>query len=142
MRRRDFLATTTAAALAPGLVRGNPFAAPQATDLDCCGPTYVSPQAAMKSERETLAFVTAIYVGTGRQIPDYLATVDVDPTSKTYSKVIHRLPMPNVGDELHHFGWNMCSSCHGAAGKSRRYLIVPGLATGNIHVLDAIRNPI
>ena len=47
--------------------------------------------------------------------PDYLATLDVDPESPTYSQVIHRLPMPNVGDELHHFGWNACSSCHGDA---------------------------
>ena len=23
--------------------------------------------------------------------------------------------MPNVGDELHHFGWNACASCHGHA---------------------------
>ena len=36
-----------------------------------------------------------------------------------------RLPMPNVGDELHHFGWNRCSSaCH---GPDRSHLIVPGL---------------
>ena len=33
--------------------------------------------------------------------------------------------MPNVGDELHHFGWNRCSSaCH---GPDRSHLIVPGL---------------
>jgi selenium-binding protein 1 len=32
--------------------------------------------------------------------------------------------MPNVGDELHHYGWNRCSSaCH---GPDRSYLIVPG----------------
>ena len=53
--------------------------------------------------------------GTSVQKPDYLATIDVDPKSSTYSQVIHRLPMPYVGDELHHFGWNACSSCHGDA---------------------------
>jgi methanethiol oxidase len=50
--------------------------------------------------------------GIGKEKPDYLATVDVDPSSPTYSKVIHRLPMPYVGDELHHSGWNACNSCY------------------------------
>ena len=43
----------------------------------------------------------------------FLATIDVDPKSESYSKVIHRLEMPGIGDELHHMGWNACSSCHG-----------------------------
>ena len=72
----------------------------------------------MKAPPETVAYVPAIYVGTKVNKPDYLATVDVDPKSPTYSQVISRLPMPNIGDELHHFGWNACSSCHG----DRRYL--------------------
>lgn len=140
MQRREFLASTAATAAAYGLIRRRPSSAAEDHHADCCGPTYATPRDAMKSNRETLAFVTAIYAGTGRKKPDYLATVDVDPESKTYSQVVHRAPMPNVGDELHHFGWNMCSSCHGEPGKSRRYLIVPGLATGNIHILDAV-NP-
>jgi methanethiol oxidase len=37
---------------------------------------------------------------------------------------------------LHHFGWNICSSCHGKPG-DRRYLIVPGLGSSRIHVVDA-----
>jgi len=55
----------------------------------------------MQAEREKVAYVPAIYVGTKIVKPDYLATVDVDPASKTYGKVIHRAVMPNVGDELH-----------------------------------------
>ena len=35
----------------------------------------------------------------------------MNPQSKTYGKVVHRLEMPYTGDELHHFGWNACSSC-------------------------------
>ena len=66
-------------------------------------------------------------LGTGKEKPDFLGTVDVDPTSKTYSQVIHRLPMPNVGDELHHSGWNACSSCYGDSKTSRRYLVLPAL---------------
>ena len=42
----------------------------------------------------------------------YLAMVDVDPSSSTYSKVIHMLPVPYVGDELYHTNWNACNSCH------------------------------
>jgi selenium-binding protein 1 len=98
--------------------------------------TYASPASAMQSERETLAYVPAIYAGTGRPLPDYLATVDVDPKSKTYSRIVHRLAMPYRGDELHHYGWNVCSSCHGQPGKVRQYLVIPGLNSGNIHFVD------
>ncbi|KAF5942006.1 hypothetical protein HYC85_019648 [Camellia sinensis] len=65
--------------------------------------------------------------GTGTEKPNYLAIVDIDPNSQTYSKVIHRLPMPHIGDELHHSGWNVCSSCYGDASASRRYLVLPSL---------------
>ena len=90
------------------------------------GPGYESPEAAMKAEREKVLFTVALYVGTEVEKPDYLATVDVDPDSATYSEVIHRTVMPNSGDELHHFGWNICSSCHGDPTKSRRFLVLPG----------------
>jgi selenium-binding protein 1 len=90
----------------------------------------------MQAEREKILYVNALYTGTGIEQPDYLATVDVDPASPTYSQVTYRTPMPNVGDELHHFGWNACSSCHTDGSKSRRYLIVPGFRSSRIHILD------
>ena len=65
----------------------------------------------------------AIYVGTGIQKPDYLATVDADPESPTYSQVISRCEMPGIGDELHHMGWNACSSCFDDSSMARKYLI-------------------
>ena len=53
--------------------------------------------------------------------------------------------MPNVGDELHHFGWNACSSalCPWAPHPhvERRYLLVPGLRSSRIHVVDAKDDP-
>ena len=53
--------------------------------------------------------------------------------------------MPNVGDELHHFGWNACSSalCPWAPHPhvERRYLLVPGLRSSRIHVLDVKDDP-
>jgi len=144
MRRRDFLKAVAACFAAGGLSRyalaqavessapaTSPTAAPQA------GPTYPDVEAAMRSPREMLAFVPIICVGMRPKRPDYLASVDLDPASKSYGQVIHRLAMPAVGDELHHFGWSVCSSCHGEHGKYRRYLVVPGFASGNIHIIDA-----
>ena len=91
----------------------------------CCGPGYASPSEAIRAPSEKLLYTIAIYTGTGIQKPDYLATVDVDPKSESYSNVIHRLEMPGIGDELHHMGWNACSSCHDDKSMSRRYLLVP-----------------
>ncbi|MDN5747285.1 MAG: selenium-binding family protein [Pseudonocardia sp.] len=102
----------------------------------CSGPGYATPADAMMAEREKVGYTIALYVGTGVEEPDYLATVDLDPESPTYSQVIHRLPMPNIGDELHHFGWNACSSCHGDESKERRFLIAGGQRSGRIHIID------
>ena len=99
---------------------------------------FPTPADARKSPREKLAYVVATYAGTKVEQPDYLATIDIDPQSPTYSKVIHRLPMPKIGDELHHFGWNACGSCEGRC--DRRYLIIPGLASSRIHIVDTM-NP-
>jgi selenium-binding protein 1 len=134
MDRRDFLA---AAAVATGslLVPGRRLSADES---GADNRTFASPADARKSPPETLAYVVATYAGTSVQKPDYLATVDIDPSSKTFSQVVHRLPMPNIGDELHHYGWNACASCHGM--RARRYLIVPGFVSGRIHIVDTV-NP-
>lgn len=128
MKRREFLAAASASA-ALGW-------SPRARAGEDQGPGFANPAAAMKGPREKLLFVSCTYANTGIEKPDYLAVVDADPDSKTHSRVVHRLPMPNVGDELHHYGWNICSSCHGRPG-DRRYLIVPGLKSGRIHIVDA-----
>ncbi len=137
MRRREFLISTAA------LAASNPWHSGRqtATAADPAAPekcrTYASPQDAMQAPRETEVFVSALRAGIAPREPDYLATVDVDPKSVSYSKIVHRVVMPNAGDELHHFGWNACSSCHADPARSRRYLIVPGLRSGRIHVIDA-----
>jgi len=95
----------------------------------------------MQAEREKLLYTVAIYTGTGVEKPDYLATIDNDPDSPTYAQVIHRLEMPGIGDELHHLGWNACSSCYGDETKSRRYLLLPGVRTSNIHIVDTATDP-
>src|SRR5215472_1894173 len=105
-------------------------------DASCCGPGYASPEEAMKAEREKSLYTIALYGGTGVQAPDYLATVDVDPTSSTYAQVIHRTSMPGLDDELHHFGWNACSSCHDDESKTRRFLVIPGQRSSRVHIVD------
>src|SRR6516164_8514096 len=105
---------------------------------------YPSPKLAIQAPRETLAYVAALNAD-GAKKPDAMAVVDVDPQSKTYGTIAGRLDMPNAGDELHHFGWNACSSalCPYAAHPhvERRYLIVPGLRSSRIYVIDTKPNP-
>lgn len=140
MKRREFLqgmAVSTALGshlLSPSFSRGDD---PHHTrhDSACDERTYPTPAAAAKSPPETIAYCVALYVGSSKK-PDYLATIDVDPKSSTYGQVIHRLKMPNVGDELHHYGWNACSSCHGDEGAHRRFLVLPGLRSSRIYIVD------
>lgn len=106
-----------------------------------CGPGFRSPLDAMKGPREEIVYLPCIYRNTEFVKPDYLATVDVDPKSPTYSQVIHRLPMPNLRDELHHSGWNACSSCFDDASKKRNRLILPSLISSRIYVVDVGTDP-
>ncbi|MGI8712765.1 MAG: selenium-binding protein SBP56-related protein [Solirubrobacteraceae bacterium] len=84
---------------------------------------------------EQVIYVAALYEGTGIDRPEFIATVDVDPSSGSYGQIVARTDMPNVGDELHHFGFNACSSaCHSEL--TRDTLIVPGFRSSRIHMLD------
>lgn len=49
--------------------------------------------------------------------------------------------MPNVKDELHHSGWNTCSSCFGDSTKSRTKLMLPCLISSRIYVVDVGTEP-
>ena len=70
---------------------------------------YPSPKMAMEAPPETLAYLAML--DPTRQRPDAMAVVDVNPSSKGYGHLVGQVDMPNAGDELHHFGWNACSSC-------------------------------
>ncbi len=84
---------------------------------------------------EQFIYVAALYQGTGIDRPDFIAVVDVDPSSSSYGQIVHRTEMLEAGDELHHFGWNACSSaCHSQL--RRDTLIVPGMLSSRIHILD------
>ena len=84
-------------------------------------------------------YLAGLHAGTGIDRPDFMAVIDADPESDGYGEIVHETPMPNVGDELHHFGWNRCSSaCH---GPDRSHLIVPGFGSSRIHVLNVADDP-
>jgi selenium-binding protein 1 len=100
---------------------------------------YASPAEAMQAPPEEFLYLACLHEGTGVDAPDFLAVVDTDPDSASYAQVVHETPMPNVGDELHHFGWNRCSSaCH---GPDRSHLVIPGFRSSRIHVLDVATDP-
>ncbi|XP_037083756.1 methanethiol oxidase-like [Pollicipes pollicipes] len=93
------------------------------------GPGHATPLEAMnKGPREELIYVPCI---TPQGQHDYLATVDLNR-----QQVIHRLVMPHVNDELHHSGWNSCSSCHGDCSKKRDKLILPAIGSSRIYIVD------
>jgi selenium-binding protein 1 len=105
---------------------------------------YPSPRIAMKAPPEKLAYVVRLDpTGDGRR--DAVCVVDVDPQSSTYSRVVGVVEMPYTGGELHHFGWNACSSmlCPNAPHPhvERRYLVIPDIRTSHITILDTKPDP-
>jgi len=105
---------------------------------------YPSPKLAMQAPAEKLAFV-AMLNGKKNGRHDALGVVDVDPESSGYGNIVGHVEMPNAGDELHHFGWNACSAClcpHAPHPHvERRYLIVPGIHSSRIHIIDTKSDP-
>src|SRR6184192_320996 len=103
---------------------------------------YASPRLAMQAPPETVAYVIIVNPGKG---PDGLAVVDANRDSKTYGTVVSSLATTHSGDELHHFGWNACSSslCPYAAHPhvERRYLLAPGIRSSRIYVIDTKPDP-
>jgi selenium-binding protein 1 len=107
---------------------------------------YRSPTEAIEAPAERLAYVVAFDRAGER--PDALTVVDVDQDSADYGTVVGWADLPTVGDELHHFGWNACSSAlmheghdMGSDGLQRRYLLLPGLRSSNVHVFDTHPDP-
>ncbi len=49
--------------------------------------------------------------------------------------------MTHLGDELHHTGWNACSSCHDDPKRSRNRLILPSLISDRIYFVDTETDP-
>jgi len=105
---------------------------------------YPSPRMAAQAPPENLAYVAILNPkDDGR--PDALGVVDVESGSSSYGQLVGKLEMPSPGDELHHFGWNACSACLCPYSPhphvERRYLIVPGIHSSRIHIIDTKPNP-
>jgi methanethiol oxidase len=114
---------------------------------------YRSPGAAMAAAPESLAYVAA-FDPAGRA-KDAMTVVDCDPASSTYGTVVGWTELPTTGNELHHFGWNACSSalCHPGHGEhesdqghegatlERRYLVVPGIRSSRTYIVDTKPDP-
>jgi selenium-binding protein 1 len=74
-----------------------------------------------------------LYVSTIAQSPsdpDFVAVVGADPKKPDFGKIVNRIDMPNVGDELHHFNYSL----------DRKRLVVPGLFSNRMHIFDIAGN--
>jgi methanethiol oxidase len=98
---------------------------------------------AMEAPPEKLAYVALL--NPAKNGHDAMGVIDTDSASKSYGQLVGRVDMPHAGDELHHFGWNACSSClcpySPHPHMERRYLVVPGLRSSRIYVLDTKYDP-
>ena len=105
---------------------------------------YPSPAMASEAPAEELAYVALLASGDNGK-KDALGVVDTNPASQTFGKLINKVELPNGGNELHHFGWNACSShlCAYAPNPhvERRYLVVPGTHSSRIHIIDTQPDP-
>jgi len=116
---------------------------------------YRSAQAAAAAPPERLAYVATLNTPgpDGEARPDAIVVLDTDPASPSFGTIVGRVDMTHTGDELHHFGWNACSAClchiesNGHAGHDhnhdaeRRYLVVPGLRSSRIYIIDTQPDP-
>jgi len=105
---------------------------------------YPSPKLAAQAPPEKLAYV-ALLNPLQNGVPDAIGVIDLDPASSSYASLVGQVNMPNARDELHHFGWNACSACLCPYAPhphtERRYLVVPGIRSSRIHIIDTKPDP-
>lgn len=76
--------------------------------------------------REKLLYVGGINQG-DESNPDVLLVIGADPNiADEYGKLIYRMDLPNIGDEVHHFGYNA----------ERSKILLPGLFSSRIHIVN------
>jgi methanethiol oxidase len=104
---------------------------------------YPSPKMAMQAPLERLAYVALLNDGKNGK-HDTMGVIDLDPDSSEYGRVVGQVDFGRGDNELHHFGWNACSAClcpqtpH--PHMERRYLIVPGIGSSRIYIVDTKPN--
>jgi selenium-binding protein 1 len=107
---------------------------------------HPSPASATAGPPEDLAYVLSLNTGTGDEArPDAISVVDLRPESERFGTIVGRLEMPNVGDELHHLGWNACSAALAPWAAhphvERRHLLIPAVRSSRIYVVDVKDDP-
>jgi selenium-binding protein 1 len=105
---------------------------------------YPSPGMAMQAPPERFAFVALLNAGKNGT-RDALGVVDLEPGSSAYGRLVGQVELLHGDNELHHFGWNACSACLCPQAPhphmERRYLIVPGIGSSRIYILDTKPTP-
>ena len=94
--------------------------APVRLERDGVGQKHKNHSRAKRQER----FLYVATIAQSATDPDFVAVIGADPRRSDFGKIVNRIDMPNVGDELHHFGYSA----------DQRRLIVPGLFSNRIHV--------
>jgi selenium-binding protein 1 len=103
------------------------LAAPPSQADETCNSPYI---AKLIKGQEDYVYVWTLGVEGLGDGSDKLVTVDVNPASKTYGKVIHHVSVPGRG-EAHHMGFT----------DDRRQIWAGGLAGSDIHVFDIGTEP-
>ena len=103
------------------------LAAPLALADETCNSPYI---ANLIKGQEDYVYVWALGVEGLGDGSDKLVTVDVNPASKTYGKVLHQTPVGTRG-EAHHMGFT----------DDRRRIWAGGLAGSDIYVFDIATDP-
>lgn len=87
---------------------------------------------------ESIAYVALAADGGGQR--DGIAVVDTDQASDTFGQLVGRVDFPQAKNGVRHVGWNANKPRRDAhpphSEAERRYLIVPGLESSRIHVID------
>jgi selenium-binding protein 1 len=79
-----------------------------------------------QAQQERFLYIATIAQSPGD--PDFVSVVGADPSRDDFGTIVDRIDMPNVGDELHHFGYSA----------DQKRLVVPGLFSNRIHILEIL----
>jgi selenium-binding protein 1 len=113
--------------ISAALLAASALAAPVTLADETCNSPYMSK---LIRGQEKFVHVWTLGVEGMGDGSDKLVTVDADPKSKTYGKVVHSLAVGSRG-EAHHMGFT----------DDRRYLWAGGLENSRIYVFDVGTNP-
>ncbi len=106
---------------------------------------YPSPKMAMQAPAENAGLRGNAQRRQERPARPYGRRRSSIPLRPTTAKSLARWTCRLQDNELHHFGWNACSAClcpHAPHPHvERRYLVVPGIDSSRIHIIDTKPNP-